>query len=92
MNTGKVLLGVLAGVATGALLGVLFAPSKGSRTRRRIVKKGEDYAEGLNEKFDTALARLSGKIKKVKDEVSDFKEQLHTRSEEVKDELKTVEG
>jgi len=92
MNSGKVLLGVLAGVATGALLGVLFAPAKGSRTRRRMVKKGENYAEGLNEKFDTALARLSGKIKKVKDEVSDFKEQLHTRSEEVKDELKTVEG
>ncbi|MCL4481924.1 MAG: YtxH domain-containing protein, partial [Bacteroidetes bacterium] len=41
MNTGKVLLGVLAGVAAGALIGILFAPAKGSRTRRRILKKGE---------------------------------------------------
>ena len=47
MNTGKVLLGVLAGVAAGALVGILFAPAKGSRTRKRIYKKGEDYAEGL---------------------------------------------
>ena len=92
MNSGKVLLGVLAGVAAGALLGILFAPGKGSKTRKKILKKGEDYADGLKEKFDTALAGISGKIEKVKEEISDFNEQLHTRSEEVKTELKTVEG
>lgn len=92
MNSGKVLLGVLAGVATGALLGVLFAPGKGSKTRRRLVKKGENYADGLKEKFDCILDGISGKIEKVKEEVSDFNEQLHTRSEEVKAELKSVEN
>jgi len=41
MSTEKVVLGVLAGAATGALLGVLFAPAKGTVTRRAIVRKGE---------------------------------------------------
>ena len=30
MNSGKALLGVMAGIATGAVIGVLFAPEKGT--------------------------------------------------------------
>ena len=36
MKSGKVLLGVLAGAAAGALLGILFAPEKGTKTRKMI--------------------------------------------------------
>ena len=52
MSTGKVLLGVVAGAATGALLGILFAPHKGSKTRDKIAQKGNDYLEGFEEKFN----------------------------------------
>ncbi|NLO02771.1 MAG: YtxH domain-containing protein, partial [Bacteroidales bacterium] len=45
MSSGKVFLGVLAGAAAGALAGILFAPAKGSKTRKRILKKGEDYSD-----------------------------------------------
>ena len=39
MKNGKVLLGVLAGIAAGALIGVLLAPEKGSDMRKNISKK-----------------------------------------------------
>ena len=61
MNTGKILLGVLAGAAVGASLGILFAPDKGSVTRKKIVQKGVDMKDAVKEKFDGFADILSGK-------------------------------
>jgi len=58
MSSGKVLLGVLAGLAAGALIGILFAPDKGSETRKKIVKKGEEYADEIKEKINSLLDDL----------------------------------
>jgi gas vesicle protein len=68
MNTGKALLGVLAGLATGVAIGMLFAPDKGASTRKDISEKGEDLADALNEKidekFDDLIGAITGKVKK----------------------------
>ena len=53
MKQGKVLLGVLAGLAAGAVLGILLAPDKGSETRKKILSKGEELADDLKEKHFT---------------------------------------
>lgn len=69
MNSGKAVLGVLVGIAAGAALGILFAPEKGSRTRKKIVRKREDIAntldEKINEKFDELVDVFNKKVKKI---------------------------
>lgn len=67
MDTGKILLGVVGGVAVGALLGVLFAPEKGSVTRRNISRTSEEYMDELKDKFNEFIDSASDKYAEVKD-------------------------
>lgn len=85
MSTGKILLGVLAGVAAGALLGVLFAPDKGKVTRKKLAGKADDYADGLREKFNEYMDTISEKIEDVNSE--EYADSLKEKFEEFLDSI-----
>lgn len=68
MKSGKVLLGLLAGVAAGVLIGVLFAPDKGSVTRKKISGKAEALADEMKEKFNEFLDSMSEKFNQANKE------------------------
>jgi gas vesicle protein len=80
MESGKTAAGVLLGIGLGALIGVLFAPAKGSKTRRKIMDKGQDYTDDLKDKFDDLLGSIS---EKYEDFLTEAKSML-TPKEEVK--------
>ena len=88
MSTEKVVLGVLAGAATGALLGVLFAPARGKVTRRAIVRKSERQVDELKDKFNEFIDSITDKFDQVKEEVVEFAEEAMAKSEEVEKEVK----
>ncbi len=76
MSSGsKVLLGVLAGAATGAILGVLFAPDKGEETRRKISEGSKDVTENLKAKFGEFVDGIADKYENVKGTATDLLDQ-----------------
>jgi gas vesicle protein len=65
MSTGKVLLGVLAGITAGALLGILFAPEKGCETRKKIANSGKSLVDDLNDTLKEFMADVTDKLEAV---------------------------
>lgn len=84
MENGKVLLGVLAGVAAGATLGILFAPDSGVNTRKKIVRKGEDYASNLKSQFNHLAESLNEEVDGFKEEINHLVESGKAKFEQEK--------
>lgn len=62
MDTGKIVLGALIGLAAGAVLGVLFAPEKGADLRKKVADKGSDYIDNIKVKYNHVIDSLTSKL------------------------------
>lgn len=72
-DNSKVLGALVLGAAAGAVLGLLFAPSKGTDLRKKI-------ADNAGDLFDD----LTDKINETKDMIADLKKQARTTVDDVK--------
>jgi len=77
MSAGKVILGAMIAVGAGAVLGMLFAPGKGSTTRKQLSKQGSryidavkttagEYVDAIEETLDSAKETAADITDKVK--------------------------
>lgn len=70
-NTSKILIALGAGLAIGGVLGVLFAPDKGSVTRHKIAEGGKKFADKFNRKIKLGKERLQEQFSTVNDEMEE---------------------
>ena len=72
MNTGKVVLGIVAGAAAGAVVALLLAPEKGSKTRTQISDKGENILNNLKSKFEDFICSIIPSMEDAKSKADDL--------------------
>ncbi|HEY5968672.1 MAG TPA: YtxH domain-containing protein [Chitinophagaceae bacterium] len=66
-NTSKILIALGTGLAIGGILGVLFAPDKGTVTRHKLAEGGKKFADNFNHKIKLGKEKLQEEFSKMND-------------------------
>ena len=79
-NSSRILVALAAGAAIGGILGILFAPDKGSATREKIADKArdasdtvKDYVSAGKDKLEEIKNNLEAKLGKVNQKLKETK-------------------
>ncbi|GEM69416.1 hypothetical protein SMI01S_30220 [Sphingobacterium mizutaii NBRC 14946 = DSM 11724] len=64
-DNGKIVTALLAGLAAGAVLGIIFAPEKGSETREKLNESLADLTDAIKERAEEQF-----------DQLTDFKDKI----------------
>lgn len=67
-DSGTVLLALLTGAVVGAGMGVLYAPDKGTNTRRRIKRRVEETGHDLADRLTHAKDELTRSAREKREE------------------------
>ncbi|WP_461788861.1 YtxH domain-containing protein [Pedobacter sp.] len=86
-DNSKVVVALLAGLAAGAALGILFAPDKGSDTRDKLGQSLKDFGDSIKDRAADEINNLSSLKDKV---VNSIKGKLRDVEQEYSDEVEHV--
>lgn len=92
-NAGNTLVAVLTGVLVGAGIGIMFAPDKGSKTRKKVKDGFDDAKKDLNHKLDKVSSQLSEKLHSTKFDLEDtYQDLVSSMSHKTEDVISFLEN
>lgn len=85
MASTKSFLSILAGLAAGAAIGILYAPDKGWKTRARVKKAAANGYEGLKENLGDLGTKVDEKTAEAKETIKNLRDTLREKGSEIKE-------
>jgi len=86
-STGNTILALLTGAAIGAGIGILFAPEKGTVTRKKIKDTLDESKDDILEKINALVSDVKSKVepmvRNLEDEVEELVSKGSYKTEEV---------
>jgi len=86
-DSGSVLLALLTGAAIGAGVGILYAPEKGSKTRKKLKKKAKIAEDEISERITKAKSDLNDSVNSKKDKFEQRLDEIVTNAKQKLDEI-----
>jgi gas vesicle protein len=71
-NTTKIIGALLLGGVIGGILGLLFAPAKGSDMRKKISSKGNDLTDVMKDKFTDLMHKVEEEVGMIKEKTAEL--------------------
>ena len=90
MASTKSFFSLLAGLAAGAAIGILYAPDKGWKTRARVKKAAENGYEDLKENLGDLGTKVDAKASEAKASIKDIRETLRSKGAEIKEDTRDM--
>ena len=81
-SNSAVLAALLAGAATGVILGLLYAPEEGKETRRKIKDKANDLKDKALDEYGKTSEKVKDKYSEVSSTVKDKYDNLSSQFKE----------
>ena len=85
MASTKSFLSILAGLAAGAAIGILYAPDKGWKTRARVKKAAANGYEDMKENLGDLGAKVDEKTAEAKETINNLRDTLREKGSEIKE-------
>ena len=92
MASTKSFLSILAGLAAGAAIGILYAPDKGWKTRARVKKAAANGYEDMKENLGDLGTKVDEKTAEAKETIKNLRDTLREKGSEIKEGTRKVLG
>lgn len=91
MNNSKVFFSILIAAAVGATVGMLFAPEEGDKTRKKIKKSANDWANEALEALEKGKAKVQDTADNVLSRSKNYKnDAVDAADEQLEDAKSTI--